>query len=258
VKRPPVDVPRSLLILAALVATVALFAVKLAPASLADARVATMTKGNVHLADADGTLWDGRGILAAGAMRIPVAWRIDGWPLLRRELHLHLVRGEGASASPKGEIAIGRESVALRDIDATIPAAFFGTAAGTSVALAVGGDVEINASRLDWTPPANHGDARIRWRSASVTAPGRAQAVELGDITIALRADGDHLDGLVSNAGGELDVRGNAALSALSGVQLSLVLTPRRADDRDLARALSMLGAPEGDGWRVAWRVPLR
>jgi len=252
-------VPRSLLIFAALAATVALFAVKLAPASLADARLAAMTKGSVHLTDAEGTLWDARGIITAGATRIPVAWRIDPWPLLRRELHLHLVRGEGISAlSPKGDIAIGRDSVELRDVEATLPAGFFSAAAGSAAASRAGGDVEINASRLEWAPPANRGEVRLRWRGASVMVPGHAQPIELGEITTALSAHGDRLSGPVSNAGGDLGVRGTATLSAGNGVQLSLVLTPRRADDRDLARALSMLGVPDADGWRVEWRWPLR
>ena len=251
--------PRSILIFAALAATVALFTIKLAPARLADARLAAMTNGNVHLTDAEGTLWDARGILTAGATRIPVAWRIDPWPLLRRELHLHLVRGEGSStASPKGDIAIGRDSIELRDVEATIPAGFFGAAAGFGTASLVGGDVEINASRLEWAPPANHGDARLRWRGASLTIAGSAQPIELGEITTALSANGYRLAGPVSGSGGDLGVRGTATLSAGNGIQLSLVLTPRRADDRDLARALSVLGVRDADGWRVEWRLPLR
>ena len=122
----------------------------------------------------------------------------------------------------------------------------------------VGGDVEINAARLEWAPPANRGDARLRWRGALLTAPGSAQPIALGDITTALGADGDRLSGSVSNAGGELGIRGSVTLSASSGIELSLVLTPRRAEDRELARALSMLGAPDADGWRVEWRLPLR
>lgn len=251
--------PRSILIFVALAATVALFAVKLAPASLADARLAAMTRGNVHVSDAEGTVWDARGTLTAGAARIPIAWRIEPLPLLRRELRLHLVRGEGGpTASPKGDIAIGGDSIELRDVEATIPAGFFGAAAGFGTASLVGGDVEIDASRLEWAPPANHGDARLRWRGASLTAAGSARPIELGDVTAALGADRDRLHGPVSNAGGDLGVRGTATLSAANGIQLSLMLTPRRADDRDLARALSMLGAPDGDGWRVEWRSPLR
>jgi hypothetical protein len=252
-------VQRPLLILAVLAATVVLFAVRLMPATLADARVAAMTKGGMHLIDAEGTLWDARGILTAGATRMPIAWRIDPWPLLRRELHLHLVRGEGSPiTSPKGHIAIGRNSVEFRDVEATIPAGLFGAAAGSGTAPPVGGDVEINAALVEWAPPANRGDARVRWRGAWLTAPGSEEPVALGDITASLTADGDRLSGPVSNLGGDLAVRGNVTLSAGNGIRLSLVLTPSRADDRELAHALSILGAPDGDGWRVEWRLPLR
>ena len=250
---------RPLIILAALAATVALFAVRLMPATLADARLASTTKGGVRLIDADGTLWSGRGVLAAGATRIPVEWRIDAWPLVRRELHLHFVRGEGGAAgSPKGDVVIGRDSTALRDVEATVPAPFFTAAAGSGFASLAGGEVEINAALIEWTPPANRGEARLRWRRAWLAPPGTLEPIELGDMTAALSADGDRVAGPVSNAGGDLAVRGTVTLSAASGAQLSLVLTPRRADDGDLTRALSMLGRREGDGWRVEWRFPLR
>lgn len=250
---------RPLLLLAALAAAVALFAVRLAPATLADARVAAMTMGGVRLADVEGTIWDAHGVLTAGPARIPIAWRIDAWPLFRRELQVHLVRGDGgASGSPTADIAIRRDSVELRNVEATIPAGVFGAAAGSGTTWLVSGDVEINAARVEWAPPSNRGDARVRWRAARLTAPGSAEALELGDITVALSADGEQMSGPVSNAGGELAVRGELALAANGGIQLSLVLTPRRADNRELARALSMLGPPEGDGWRVEWRWPLR
>ena len=249
---------RPLLLLAALAAAVALFAVRLAPATVVDARVASMTKGTVRVADAAGTIWDAHGILTAGSARIPIAWRIDGWPLLRRELHVHLVRNGGAAGSPAADIAIRRDSVEFRNVEATIPTAVFVAAVGSGATWLVGGDVEINAVQVEWAPPSNRGDARIRWRAAQLTAPGGPDALDLGDITIALSGAGERMSGPVSNAGGDLAVRGDLALAATSGIQLSLVLTPRRADSRELARALSTLGRPEGDGWRIEWRSPLR
>ena len=248
---------RPLLIFAALAAAIALFAIRLAPASLADVRIAAMTKGAVRLTDAEGTSWSGRGILVAGATRMPIDWRIDAWPLVRRELHLRLVRGEGSAAMPKGDIAIGGNTVALRDVDATIPAAFLATATGTSAAVA-GGDVEVKAAFVEWAPPANRGEARVRWLGGWLAVPGSTGSTALGDITATLSASADRLSGPVSNSGGDLAVRGNITIGAQSGIQLSLVLTPRRADDRKLAQVLSMIGVPEGDGWRVEWRFPLR
>jgi len=251
-------VRRPLLIVAALAAAVVAFALRLAPASLADARVAALTRGAVRLIDVDGTLWNGRAFLAAGAARVPIAWRIDASPLLRGELRLQLVRDDGGSgAMPKGDIAIGRGSAELRDVDATIPAAFIAAAAGSSAPVA-GGDVELRTAAVQWAPPANRGELRLRWLGAWLAAPGIAEPAALGDVRATLSAAADRLSGPVSNAGGDLAVQGTVTLAAQGGVQLSLVLTPRRADDRDLARALSMIGAADGDGWRVEWRFPLR
>jgi hypothetical protein len=171
---------------------------------------------------------------------------------------VQLVRNGGAAGSPTADIAIRRDAVELRNVEAMIPAAVFGAAAGSGATWLVGGNVEINAAQVEWAPPSNRGDARIRWRAAQLTAPGSAEALDLGDITAALSGDGERMSGPVSNAGGDLAVRGDLALAANSGIQLSLVLTPRRADNRELARALSMLGRPDGDGWRVEWRSPLR
>jgi hypothetical protein len=251
-------VRRSLLIFAALVAAVVLFALRLAPASLADARIADMTKGTVRLTDVEGTLWNASGIIAAGATRMPIAWRIDATPLLRGELRLQFVRGYGDSTSmPKGDFAIRRNAVELRDIDATIPAGFIAAATGSGPGVA-GGDVAINAASVEWTPSAMRGDARIRWLGAWIAVPGSAAPTALGDITATLSGNADRLSGPIANAGGDLAIQGTLTCGAQSGVQLSLVLTPRRADDRNLAQALSMIGAPEGDGWRVEWRIPLR
>jgi hypothetical protein len=251
-------VRRPLLIFAALVAAVVVFAVRLAPASLADARLATMTKGAVRLTDVDGTLWNARGILAAGASRTPIAWRIDAWPLLRSELDLHFVRDDGGSAAmPQADLVIRRNSVELRDVDATIPAALVAVVAGANGALA-GGDVEVKTAFVEWAPPANRGDARLRWLGAWLTAPGGTEPTALGDITATLSGSADRFSGPISNAGGDLGIRGSVTLGAQGGVELSLALTPRRADDRKLAQTLSMIGVPEGDGWRVEWRLSAR
>ena len=125
------------------------------------------------------------------------------------------------------------------------------------VPYAAGGSVEIKSPLVEWAAPANRGDARVLWIGAWLAVPGSTEPVALGDITATLTAAADRLSGPVSNVGGDLAVRGTVTLVA-QGVQLSLVLAPRRADDRKLAQVLSMIGAPEGDGWRVEWRFPLR
>jgi hypothetical protein len=252
-------VRRPLLLLAALAATVAVMAVRLAPAAVIDASLAQLTHGRLRIVDPAGTVWDARGVMVAGAMRIPVAWQIDAWPLLRGELVLHVVPAASAtSGPPRAEIVIRDGHITLRNADATIPAGLVTAALGTGAAWVVGGDLSVSATGLEWAPPANRGDARVQWRAARLIPPGGTAAFDLGDVSLVLVADGDRLSGPVSNVGGDLAINGEVALHAASVIALTLVLTPRRADNVELMQALAMLGPPAGDGWRVDWRSPLR
>ena len=75
----------------------------------------------VRLADADGTVWRGRGTLVAAATRIPVAWDVDLWPLLRGIGARADSPGSGAT-TPRATIALHGNGIALRDVDVTVPA----------------------------------------------------------------------------------------------------------------------------------------
>jgi hypothetical protein len=122
----------------------------------------------------------------------------------------------------------------------------------------LGGEFDVSTVAFDWAPPTNRGSARIRWRAARLTPPGSAAPLDLGDVSVALGAEGDRVSGPVSNVGGDLEIRGEIVLRAAGGIRVSLVLAPRRADNRELAQALSGLGAPDGDGWRVDWQSSFR
>src|SRR5262245_16251668 len=77
----------------------------LAPASLLDSRLADATGGVLRLANTHGTLWQGRGVVAAANTRIPVAWNVDFWPLLRGVVHMR-VRSDTGADSPRGTIDV--------------------------------------------------------------------------------------------------------------------------------------------------------
>lgn len=251
---------RRLLFLSAAVAAVAaIAAVWLAPATLVAAHVVQMTGGMLRLDRAEGTVWRASGILVAGAAAIPVAWRVEPWPLLRGEVRLHVRPDADASAgSPRADIAIVGERVAVRDAEISFPASVFAALSGTAVAWAAGGEVNVSADAVDWAPPANHGAVRVLWRGARLSLPAVNASVDLGDMTMALAADGDRLSGPVSNDGGDLAVRGEITLRASDAVQVSLTLAPRRADDVRLNRVLAAIATADGSGWRLGWRVPLR
>src|SRR5258708_33379025 len=107
---------RILLILIPAVAFVAI-AIAIAPASLAGVALASLSNGAVALAEDEGTFWHGRGtITAARAARVPVAWSIEPWPLLRPELHLQVLAPGGAPNSPRAGIVARRDGEAIRDL----------------------------------------------------------------------------------------------------------------------------------------------
>ena len=250
---------RSLVILAAAAGAAAIAAAWLAPASLVDSRLARITEGRLRLADATGTIWRAHGNLVAGSTRMPIAWRLDAWPLLRGELHIHLAPDANTvTGAPRADIAIAGDRVSFRDVDATFPAAFFAAATGSAGLWVPGGEVRVNAAALTWAPPSSDGEARVQWRQARLGAVERSGGLDLGDVSLVLKANGDRLVGPVVNEGGDLAVRGEIALHATDGLEISLLLAPRRADDANLAQALAVLGVPEAGGWRVQWRQPRR
>ena len=246
-----------------LVAMVALAAVLeglwLAPASLLDARIAGATGQTVRLVDPTGSVWSGRGILVAAPARIPVAWEVDVWSLLRGTVRAQ-IRSDSGATIPRATIAANANGVTLSDVDVTIPAGVFVALLGSAGPGSIAGDVTAMTDDLDLTPGARRGEARLVWRGARVTPVGGvlgAVQLDLGEVRSMLKADGDEVSGPVANMGGDLALRGDWKFDA-AGVTLALLVTPRRADQAALTQALAAIGTPDGDGWRVNWRVPLR
>ncbi len=253
------SVRRPLVIAAAVAGAAAIVAAWLAPAALVDSRVAQITSSRVRLADTEGTVWRARGNLVAGEARMPIAWQLEAWPLLRGELRLHLVPvASGVGDSPRAAIAIAGDRISLRDVDVSFPAALAAAAAGSGIASAVGGEFRASAAALNWAPPSSDGEAHLQWRQARVGLFQSMASLDLGDVSLPLAAVGDRLFGPVSNVGGDLSVRGDIEFRATRGLDASLLLTPRRADNVDLIQTLSVLGVAEGDGWRVLWKQPVR
>lgn len=229
----------------------------LAPASLLDSRIARATEGVVRLASAQGTLWNGRGVLAAANAQIPVAWSLDPWPLVHGVVRLY-VRSDAGTDSPRGTIELRTDEVGLQDTDVTVPAAAIGALLGDMTAGLVDGDVNASTSNLRLAPTANRGEARLTWRNARIRGIGSTMPLELGEVRTALVANGAAMSGLVDNAGGSLGVRGEWALKEKDAFTLALLLTPRNSGDAELVRWLSAVGTPEGESWRLHWRLPLR
>jgi hypothetical protein len=244
---------RALLILAlvaALVAAVAAFA----PATLASAWIARASRDTIVLAGAEGTLWHGRGTLVAVSdARLPLAWSLDPWPLLRGEVRLSLAPFDAAAPLPRGKISLYERAIAVRELDVALPAEMLQRVAdGTGVRAT--GEARVTSTSLDWARDAIRGAVQIDWRDAHLSA-GPGAAVGLGTLNVNLSGEGTELRGPIANDGGDVDVRGVAAWRP-GGGDVSLLLTPRRSDDATITRILAAIGTPEGASFRVVLRAP--
>ncbi len=82
--------------------------------------------------------------------------------------------------------------------------------------------------------------------------------LDLGELRTTVTARGDGLAGPVTNEGGDVALRGEWSLRAGDGLVLTLRITPRRAGETELARALATFATPDGGDYRVVWRMPPR
>jgi hypothetical protein len=242
---------RALLFMALAVALGAAIAV-FAPATLAGTWIARASRGTIALAAAEGTIWHGRGTLVTGSeARLPLAWSLDPWPLLRGEVRLSLAPFDTASPLPRGEISLHDRAIAVRGLDVAVPAEMLQrVAAGTGIRAT--GEARITSTSLEWSGDSIGGEAQISWREARISA-GPGATVDLGTLNVKLAGAGTELRGAIANDGGDVDVRGSGAWRPAGG-DVSLLLTPRRADDAATTRVLTAIGTPEGAGFRVVLR----
>jgi hypothetical protein len=229
----------------------------LAPASLLDSRLARATGGTVRLASTQGTLWNGRGVVTAANAQIPVAWSIDAWPLVRGVVHMRVQSDAGAD-TPRATIDVRTDRIVLQNTDVTVPAATIASAFGDMAASSVDGEVNASLSNLRLAAGANDGEARLVWRNARIRAVGNANPLELGEVRAGLVANGATMSGPIDGQGGNLALRGNWILKEKDAFTLALRMTPTASADAALVRWLSTVGQPDGDGWRIDWRLPLR
>ena len=86
-------------------ALLAMAVAALAPASLIAPSLERATGGRVVAGEVEGSLWHGRAVLAAGAARLPVAWKLDPVPLLSGEARVRLTPVDGSSNTVRADIS---------------------------------------------------------------------------------------------------------------------------------------------------------
>jgi hypothetical protein len=248
---------RAVVLFATVAIAVAIVAAWLAPAALLDLRIARATDGAVRLANAEGTVRQGHGNVVAGAARIPIAWHVELWPLLRGVVRVQLKSGTGAG-TPRATIAVGTDTLAFHAVDVTLPAEVFAPTLTRAAGAVVAGEINLTADDIEWTAGSSRGEARVIWRAARIALPGSAAPLALGEVRTVATADGNVLSGPLGNEGGDLALRGKWTMRMHDSIELALHVTARRPGLPDVERMLSALGTADGNGWRIEWRGTLR
>ena len=243
----------AIVVAAALILVAAIVA--FAPASLIDARVASMTGNSVRVADTQGTLFRGRGVIGAadGQWRVPVAWTLDAMALLRGIFAIEFSPGEHAS-DVRGEVRASSGRIAIDALEARAPGAMLGSLAGAGAT--TGGEVHVRASSLTLAPAANSGSIEATWTNARLRIAD--SLVDLGTISARLTGTGDAFNGPISSERGIVGVDGTIALRS-DRIAAQLRLTPTPAAPDALRKALEAVGPADGGG-TVTLRIdrPLR
>ncbi len=235
-----------------LVAAIAGFA----PATLVDGRLANATEGRLRIADAQGTVWMGRGVLtdARGVWRMPLAWRLAPMALARGDLEVAL--SPVAGATPAGLIRVGGSGAALSQFAALLPAQALAAMLPAGDAIAIGGTVALSTPTFTFDGTRGTGALAAGWRNARVHVGGRS--LDLGAVNLTLAAQDRRFSGRFGNSGGEIRVDGTLTIAA-DALTIDGTLTPAPGAPADVVRLLAALGPADGSGAvRLAYRRSLR
>lgn len=250
---------RTLLIVAAIVVVIAVEVVWLAPATLVGRHLEQASAGALRLVDSEGTIWHARGMLVGGGARLPIAWDLEFWPLLRGEARMRIGPYAGTTTGPpRAGLQFRTGSISAHDVDIVIPASMLAALAAAPAGWSVTGEVAFSAAALEWSPPASRGDLGLVWQRARLAPGAEGALIDLGNVSVALKADGDAIGGPIRNDGGALSVAGEARARSGEDTIVTLELAPRAGADATLEAALSALGPKRNAGWRVEWRIPAR
>lgn len=242
----------SALVMFFLVVMVAVLALQ-APASWFVHRLTAAVGDSVRVLDPEGTVWNGRGVLASpdGRWKVPVGWHLRAAPLLRGEIELELEPQQGID-TPRGTIRLSRTGFSTRGLVLDLPATILESAFSGQAPAAFGGAIRVDARELDVEHAGERGGMSVRWERARLGAAD-GTSIALGVVTAAFAPRAGVLIGTIRNEGGDVAIDGTMTLSA-GGMTLDATLAPRAGASEATTRVLGQIGPIDASGAvRVHW-----
>ena len=201
----------------------------------------------LNLQGLSGTLWSGQAAQAiiANLNFGKLNWDVKLFSLLTGKLGLDLLT-VGTDSRIKGSVKAGLDqTLYLDELDGKIPAQmlmplFYGfpiAIAGQLTADIKHAEIK-QGERIDI-------EGNMVWYRAALTAP---QAVELGDLFVAMRPDKNGTKLLLSDQGGPLTLDGTIQVKHNGQYKLNIYLGTRDKNQRILSNGLKMLGRTNPQG----------
>ena len=240
------------LVLFFLVVAVVVLALQ-APAAWVAHRVSEAIGGSMRVIEAEGTVWDGRGVLTSpdGRWKVPVGWHLKAAPLMLGEVEVELTPQPGLD-TPRGTMRMSRTGFETQGLVLDLPATILESAfAGRSPAT-FGGEIRVEARDLAIAGTQASGAMTMRWDRARLVAPD-GTSVSLGVVTARFEPREGALAGRIANTGGEVAIDGTMTMSRIA-VGLDATLAPRTGASERVVQVLSSLGPPDANGAvRLQW-----
>ena len=228
-------------------------AVAFAPATLLDMRLDSATQGQLRLANAEGSVWNGRGMVtnAQRTWSLPIAWKVAPLEIARGNFAITL-RDAVNGGDSRGNFGWRDDILTADGVALAVPSAAVGGAMAAGNAAVLGGTMVLDASHFSWGRNGGDGAATVRWNGAR--AASAAGVISLGTVTVIGEPREGRVQGRVENRGGDVRVDGQFTWSG-AGVEVSATLSPLPSTPPSVVRALAALGTPDPSGAvRVQWR----
>jgi len=226
----------------------AFFLMVLAPATILDAGIARASAGKLRIAQSQGTLWAGTGLLeirdSTGKRGIgrPLSWRFKPGSLLRAQVGFEVDIGQTRKYFL---LVVSLARLEIFDADLVLPAAALALATPRLALLDPGGDLHIHVSRLSIGRDAVHGAAVVRWPDA---VSSLTPVSPLGDYELRLEESGDGTNVVLGTLKGPLHLegRGSTGTSNAAAFQATARIDPHYRVQ--LEPLLRMIAVERGEG----------
>jgi len=198
-------------LLAAAIGVYAIALIATAPATLADAGLEQASAGRLRLAEAQGTLWSGSGLLeirdAGGQAGIArdFSWRAVPLSLLRGHLAFEVAM---EPASRRFPLTLSMSRLWTSDASIALPAAVLGMGVPRLAALGLTGEVRIHVANLSIARDSLVGHATLEWRAAGSSL---TSVSPLGDYELDLYGEGKTVSAILRTIEGPVRLDGKGS-----------------------------------------------